>query len=186
MNVVKRLIVLVDLAGYAKAFQSHTDEQMAALAQEYYVDCDRVFTENGGFIIKFIGDACLAVFPLDQASKAIDAVSRLQVLIGEISKRHKVDIGLGANLHAGSVIEGQFGAGSNQRTDIAGRVVNQTFLLGRGAGIRISEPVYRALPSAARSRWRKHKPPAVYHLESGTEGIYEGMGKDPATNAARW
>lgn len=182
----KRLIVVVDLASYAKAFQSHTDEQMASLVQEYYIDCDRVFTANGGTIIKFIGDACLAVFPPELAVQAIDAVKNLQVRIREIARQHQVDIGLGANLHTGSVIEGQFGSGSNQRTDVLGRAVNQTFLLGRGAGIRISEPVYRTLPSGARSHWRKHKPPAVYHFGAGPEGILEAMGKDPAANAARW
>lgn len=56
--------------------------------------------------------------------------------------------------------------------------VNQTFLLGRGPGIRISEPLYRALPSAVRSPWVKHKPPAVYHLDA-PDGIYAGMGKPP-------
>jgi hypothetical protein len=63
--------------------------------------------------------------------------------------------------------------------------VNQTFLLGRGAGIRISEPVYRKLPSAERTPWIKNKPPAVYVLEAAGE-ILGGMGKTAAENAARW
>ena len=66
-----------------------------------------------------------------------------------------------------------------------GRDVNQTFLLGRGAGIRISEPVYRALPNSARSPWSKHKPSAIYHLDA-PEGLYEGGGKDVVSNTLRW
>jgi hypothetical protein len=62
--------------------------------------------------------------------------------------------------------------------------VNQTFLLGRGSGIRISEAVYRRLPNDARSPWSKHKPPSIYYLRS--PGILEGLGKDPGTNTGRW
>jgi hypothetical protein len=79
----------------------------------------------------------------------------------------------------------EFGSGPTRAYDVIGRGVNQTFLLGRGTGIRISEPVYRSLPSAARSPWTKHKPPAIYHLaEPGV--LLGGLGKDPAANTVRW
>jgi class 3 adenylate cyclase len=182
----KKLIILLDLSGHAKAFQTHTDEEMARLLQDYYFDCDTILTAKGGKVIKFIGDGCLATFPLNQAKSAVEAVVELRSKVKAIAERHKINVDLGANLHAGELIEGEFGAGENRRLDIVGRAVNQTFLLGRGAGIRISEPVYRALPSAARSSWRKHKPPAIYQLETLGAGLYEGMGKDPATNIQRW
>jgi hypothetical protein len=37
--------------------------------------------------------------------------------------------------------------------------------MGRGEGIRLSEPVYRKLESGVRSPWRRHKPPALYELQ---------------------
>ena len=181
----KRVIVLIDLAGCAKAFQTEGDEKMVAFLQGYYVACEKIVTGRGGAVIKFIGDACLAVFATDQAKNAIEAVLKLQSTIAMLAKRRQVQLALGANLHLSSAIEAEFGTGSSKRRDILGRGVNQTFLLGRGSGIRISEPVYRALPSSARSPWSKHKPPAVYHLNA-PHGIYEGLGKDPVTNALRW
>ena len=38
-------------------------------------------------------------------------------------------------------------------------------LMDLAAFVRLSEPVYRKLPSAERSVWRKHQPPAVYRFE---------------------
>ena len=144
-----------------------------------------VITASGGTVIKFMGDACLATFPPDLAMNAVQALVKLQPEIQALVGRHHVSVTLGANLHFASAIEAEFGAGTSKRRDIIGRGINQTFLLGRGPGIRISEPVYRALPSSARSPWSKHKPPAVYHLDS-TDGILEGMGKDPTSNTLRW
>jgi class 3 adenylate cyclase len=161
---VKRTIVVIDLAGYTKAFQSAGDEKMVDFVQDYYEACEKAITAQGGKIIKFIGDACLAVFAADQAKNAVDAVVELQSTIDTLGKNHNMEISLGANLHLSSTIEGEFGIGSSKRSDVLGRGVNQTFLLGRGSGLRISEAVYRALPSSARAPWNKHKPPAVYHF----------------------
>ena len=181
----KRIIVLLDLAGYTKAFQTTSDEKMAVSLHDYYVACEEIITARGGDVIKFMGDACLAVFPVDHPMDAVESVREVQARLAAVAKGHQIPLELGANLHMASVIEGEFGTGSSKRKDILGRGVNQTFLLGRGPGIRISEPVYRALPSHARSPWNRHKPPAVYHLDTA-QGIYEGAGKDPASNALRW
>ena len=56
----ERLIVLVDLPGTTKSFQSRSDLHIAALLQEFYEECNAVFTERGGTVVKFMGDACLA------------------------------------------------------------------------------------------------------------------------------
>jgi class 3 adenylate cyclase len=181
----RRIIVLLDLAGFARLFQTESDERMAHVVHDYYGACEGVITKRGGKVIKFMGDACLAVFPVEHAANAVGAVLDMRSRIAEICSQHRISTELGANLHLSSVIEGEFGTGSSRRRDILGRGVNQTFLLGRGAGIRISEPVYRALPSSGRTPWNKYKPPAVYHLDEA-QGIYEGAGKDPASNALRW
>ena len=181
----KQLIMVIDLAGYTKAAQSAGDAKIVLFLQDYYAACEEVLSEKGGAVIKFMGDACLAVFPPDRASFAVEGLLQMQRTIKEITERHELAIVLGANLHLASAIEVEFGVGAGKRKDIIGRGVNQTFLLGRGPGIRISEPVYRALPSSMRSPWEKHKPPAVYHL-GPSAGILEGLRKSPDANAARW
>jgi len=166
---VKRIIMLIDLAAFAKASQSAGDVKIVAFLQDYYAACDAVLNGKGGTIVKFMGDACLATFPPDTAKEAVEALAELR-RIKRIAAEHQLKLGFGANLHLTSAIETELGTGASRRPDIIGRGVNQTFLLGRAAGIRISEPVYRALPSSMRSPWMKHKPPAVYHLDSA-EGI---------------
>ena len=181
MKPIKRVVVLFDLAGCAKAFQSEGDEKMIAVLSDYYAACEEVVAAREGRVIKFIGDGCLSVFAEDHALAAVHATTEMQRRVGVLADRLHVAIQLGANLHLALVYEMPV----QGRVDIFGRGVNQTFLLGRGAGVRISEPVYRALPSSARSAWMKYKPPAVYHLDA-SEGLLEGLGKSAVQNLERW
>ena len=182
---VKRIILLIDLAGFAKASQTADDSEIVEFLQDYYAACAEVLSPKGGTVVKFMGDACLATFLPEAAKQAVEGLVEMQGRIKTIAAKHQLAVTLGANLHMTSAIETELGTGSNKRHDIIGRGVNQTFLLGRGTGIRISEPVYRALPSFMRSAWTKHKPPAIYHLES-PDGLYEGHRKDAASNTLRW
>ena len=180
-----RVVVVVDLAGYTKAYQAKDDQEIAAFLDAYYAICDARITEAGGTLVKFMGDGCLAAFSADRAVEAVEVVTTLRQEIETLANEHGITVRVGANVHLTSVISGALGAGASRRFDIVGRGVNQTFLMGRGPGLRISEPVYRKLPSGARAPWNKHKPPAIYHLyDSG--GVLEGKAKDAGTNAGRW
>jgi hypothetical protein len=63
-------------------------------------------------------------------------------------------------------VAGEFGPPGARQYDIIGAGVIHLFRMGSGAGIRVSEPVYRQLPSDDRRPWRKHQPPATYTLAS--------------------
>src|SRR4026209_2093498 len=117
----KRIIVLVDLAGYSKAFQTTPDEKMAAFLDDFYVACEETITSRNGQIIKFIGDACLSVFPADEAQNAIEAVQGIKARLVAISRHHAISLALGANVHMAPLIEGEFGKGTSRRKDILGR-----------------------------------------------------------------
>jgi len=183
------IILVVDLSGYAREFRSHSDSEMAAFAQEYYRTAGEVVEEQGGKIIKFMGDAVLSTFSPDAASEAVAAAITLQRAITKLAIDLEFEVRLGANIHFGEAVAAEFGTGSNRRYDILGRAVNQTFLLGRGTGIRLSERVYRKLPSDERSPWDKRKPPALYVLEDAGEPYVtgsRGSTKGPGQNAERW
>ncbi len=181
-----RLVILVaDLSGYHRGFRSHTDAEMAQFLNRFYGLAEDAVSEFGGRVIKFLGDAVLAVFPEDQASAAVAATITLETSADALAADSGLDLKLGANLHSGEVVAAELGTGSSRRPDIIGRAVNQTFLLGRGRGIRISERVYRRLPSADRSPWEKNKPPTVYVLGEGPEP-YSSLRKTAAENALRW
>ncbi len=163
------VIAVVDLTGYAAAFRTHSDADMARFLDWYYGIAETVITGAGGRIIKFIGDSILAVFDPERASQAVAAAVTMETQVLKLATGHHIPVTLGANLHLGPVVEAEFGEGSSRRPDVVGRAVNQTFLLGRGSGIRISEPVYRKLPNEERTRWEKNEPPAVYVLGEGGE-----------------
>ncbi len=103
----------------------------------------------------------------------------------QIGQDSRLPVRFGVNVPMGSAVNAEFGEGPSRRRDVVGRAVNQVFLLGRGRGIRLSEPVYRKLPSGERSPWIKNKPPAVYVLEDGGE-VLTGLHTSAARNAARW
>ena len=77
-------------------------------------------------------------------------------------------------------------AGKRVGLDVIGRAVNRCFLLGRGRGIRISEPVYRKLPSGDRSPWDKHRPPTVYALGELGAHPYARLGQSAEEMARFW
>ena len=158
----KLVITLLDLAGYTRACSGREDTDVAAFLDDYYTLVVNALQQAGGTVVKFIGDAVLAVFEPDQAAAAVSAVLGLDPATVELASRHKVNVSTGANIHLATVAEGELGPPGFRRYDIIGTGVNHTFLMGGGAGVRISEPVYRQLPSDQRGPWDKQKPPAVY------------------------
>jgi class 3 adenylate cyclase len=114
-------------------------------------------------VVKFVGDGCLAVFEPDEVLRALEAVEVLRARVGVLGVEHGLELDLGANVHVSTVVEGAFGL--DGAYEIVGMDVIHAFRMGSGAGTRISEPVYRRLPSGRRSPWRKHQPPATYALE---------------------
>jgi len=162
----KRIIVVIDLAGFTKAFQTTADDKMVAFLHDYYGQCEKLLTPKGGDVIKFIGDACLAVFDPRYPKNAVEAVRELQSSTETLNKKHNLNLRVGANLHLAYAVDVAFSIGSDNRKDIIGRGVNEAFLLGRGPGIRISESFYRSLPASFRSIWSKQGPVVTYYLDA--------------------
>jgi adenylate cyclase len=159
---IKRVLALLDFTGYTRFCQRHDDVEAVALLDAYYHRCHAAVDGAGGVVVKFMGDGCLASFPPERAADAVAATERLAEDVAELGHRHGEDLRLGANLHMATVLVGALGPEAVAREDVFGVGVNHTFLMGSGAGIRLSEPVYRALPSDARSPWKKDRPPARY------------------------
>ena len=179
------IILVVDLTGYTRGFHTHSDSEMAGFLDRFYRMVEHVIQEQGGKVIKFMGDAALTAFPPDAASEAVRAAVAMRHASDALADDVGLDFRLGANIHFGETVASEFGSGESRRYDIIGRAVNQTFLIGRGGGIRLSERVYRKLASEERSPWEKHKPPTVYVLDDSNEP-YAVFGKSPSENAIRW
>ena len=83
-----------------------------------------------------------------------------------LGERAGIALDTGTNVHRATVVTGLLGPADDARFDLVGNGVIHTFRMGSGAGLRVSEPVYRQLPSAERTPWRKHQPPATYTFTS--------------------
>ena len=158
----KLVLLSVDLAGYTRATTALDAVSVARFVDAWYRQCAGVIRKRGGRVVKFMGDACLAVFPHDAALAAVDAAAELADAVPALAASHGVPVRLGGNVHLAIVAEGEFGPDDDRRYDVLGSGVNHLFLMGGGAGLRISEPVYRQLPNERRGAWQRHKPPATY------------------------
>jgi len=159
----KLVLFSADLAGYTRACAHHDALAIARFLDPWYRECARAITARGGRVVKYLGDAVLAVFPEDRATDAIEVASALAGALRE-HRDPAWRVELGANIHLAVVAEGEYGPDGDRRYDVLGSGVNHLFLMGGGAGVRISEPVFRQLPDAARGAWTKHRPPATYTL----------------------
>lgn len=168
---VTRIIIVADLTHFTALARDRDDMETAAFLDAFYLHCENAIGTAGGRIVKFMGDACLAVFDGEAAENAIDAVLALREHVNALAATVGLPMELGANIHRDTIVEGEFGPAGKTAFDVVGKGVNTTFLLGRGAGIRLSEPMYRQLPSHRRSPWKKRQFPTTYEWpdESATE-----------------
>ncbi len=154
--------VVVDLAHFTRAVAGMDSVAIAGVIDRYYTEASSIVNDHGGRVVKYLGDGCLAVFPADRALDAVTAVELLGGRVRAIAAEMDLELDMGANVHACTVAEGQFGV--DKSYDIVGPGVIHAFRMGGGPGIRISEPVYRKLPNDRRGAWAKHQPPATYTL----------------------
>ncbi|MCZ7607949.1 MAG: adenylate/guanylate cyclase domain-containing protein [Planctomycetota bacterium] len=161
----KLLLCLHDLAGFARLARDHSDLEIALFLHDYYTANVAAVHQAGGRVLKYMGDAVLSVFPPERAADAVEQMAALARVIEEIGRARRLRIESGCNMHLDTVVEGEFGPEGERRHDVIGSGMNHVHLMGRGPGLRISEPVYRSLPNEARAAWDKVKPPAVYHYK---------------------
>lgn len=86
---------------------------------------------NGGEVLKFIGDATLAVFPIDEAGaasacrRALDAARAVLARIAAWSCEEAGPISIGVALHAGHVLYGNIGGRERLDFTVIGASVNE-------------------------------------------------------------
>jgi adenylate cyclase len=154
---VELVLFTADLAGYARATAHMAPLDVAACLDGWYRSIDAVIGAHGGRVVKYMGDGCLATFPPDACSAAIDAATELLE-----HRSDGLDFRVGVRIHLGIVAEGE--VGPDRRYDIFGSAVNDLFRMGGAGSVLISEPVYHRLSDAYRGQWQKHGAPATYAL----------------------
>jgi adenylate cyclase len=135
---VRAAIWFCDLRGFTELSERTDRDTLLACLNQYFDCMARPVEEHGGEILKFIGDAMLAMFPLEteQACQralqaALDARAAMDQLNGERTARGEEALGFGIALHAGDVMYGNIGAARRLDFTVVGPAVNLTSRLER-------------------------------------------------------
>jgi adenylate cyclase len=134
-ETIRAVIWLCDLRGFTNLSEALSRDTLIDLLNSYFGPmCDAV-AEQGGEILKFIGDAMLAIFPIgaDTAATcaaALVAAERAQAALIEKNLRRKAAglprIAYGLALHLGDVLYGNIGSDTRLDFTVIGPAVNLT------------------------------------------------------------
>jgi len=158
-------VTFFDLSRISEWASSEDDETVASFFQKFYELAAEHIEPAGGRIVKFIGDAGLAVFPKKSAEDVVFALCAFADQARATAGEFGLDTYLNVNVHVGPVIAGTFGPPSLGRFDVLGKTVNIAARLGR-RGVVLSPQAYRCLSAEARERFDKVTPPTTYRFRS--------------------
>ncbi|MGH7002366.1 MAG: adenylate/guanylate cyclase domain-containing protein [Alphaproteobacteria bacterium] len=161
---IRAVLWLSDLRGFTAISDRLPAQELIALLNAYFDCVGGAIEAAGGEILKFIGDAVLAIFPLPDPA-ALPAVSRsalgaaLHARKGLAALRGQpgaATIDFGIALHAGDVIYGNIGTANRLDFTVIGPAVNLTARLesltaSLGEPILLSSEIAAALGMGAES-----------------------------------
>ena len=145
-----------DLRDFTRLSDELPGDAVIALLNDYFACMAAPVRARGGEVLKFIGDAMLAIFPIrddldrDRAchgalAAAVDALAGLDALNAARSAASLPPLGVGLALHTGSVMYGNIGAPDRLDFTVIGPAVN---LVTRIEGL--CKPLGRRLLGSAR------------------------------------
>lgn len=126
---LRRVAVLfADLCGYSRMSREMTPEQVASLATDYYHICTNCILRRNGFVVKFQGDAVLAVFgaPVafdrDYESAVLAALDIREACRQESASGRPIKVSIG--VATGNVQSGPVDSPSGKVFDVYGETAN--------------------------------------------------------------
>lgn len=135
---IRAVIWFCDLRASTSLAQSMPKDEFLACLNEFYDSVAGSVLDQGGQILRFIGDAALAIFPLDDETAesglqaacdlaiaaAHDAATRIDTVNQRRKTESKPELGYGIALHVGDVTYGNIGTGSRLEFTVIGEAAN--------------------------------------------------------------
>ncbi|MGB5328626.1 MAG: adenylate/guanylate cyclase domain-containing protein [Gammaproteobacteria bacterium] len=136
-DVINAALWYSDLRDFTCLTETLPAEQVLEMLNEYFEFVSAAVTARGGEILRFIGDAMLIVFPIDDnmckqtacnaaIDSAIDAYNTLASLNHQRRRHGQPVIEFGVGLNVGEVIYGNVGAPDRLDFTVMGPAVNRT------------------------------------------------------------
>ncbi len=155
-QTIAAAIWLCDMRDFTRLSENLPRDEVIRILNDFFEIMAGPVTDHGGEVLKFIGDAMLAIFPIaddldrDRACRtalvaAQEALARLDQANAERRVRGEREIELGLALHTGPVMYGNIGAPERLDFTVIGPAVNLT---ARLAGL--CRPLGRRLLASAR------------------------------------
>jgi class 3 adenylate cyclase/uncharacterized protein (DUF427 family) len=126
-----------DLRGSTKMADTMPRADYLAALDQYFDSVAGAVLENGGEVLKFIGDAVLAIFPIDNpddphpdaCTNALSAVRQaykhIEVVNGERTAQGEPRLEFGTGLHRGNITYGNIGTEMRLDFTVIGPAVNE-------------------------------------------------------------
>ncbi len=134
-EILHAVLWTCDLRAFTEISEREPLEDVIVLLDDYFEAVGRPVEDRGGEILKFIGDALLAIFPLAPGSderavcaKALAAAEEAVVRLAAISEKRIADgksgLACGIALHLGDVMYGNIGTVDRLDFTVIGPAVN--------------------------------------------------------------
>jgi len=135
-STIEAVILFCDLRGSSKLAEQYPLQEYLGVLNEYYETTAGTVAEHGGEVLKFIGDASLAIFPFERFGEdenacraaldaAIEALRKGREINRARSKNGEGPIEFGFGLHVGTVMYGNVGTPSRLDFTVIGEAANQ-------------------------------------------------------------
>ena len=135
-ETIDAVIWYSDLRGFTRMTEGLGSDEVLALLNEHFEQVAVPISENGGEILKFMGDAVLAIFPLADVGgakaatrAALKAAKEAWARTTEVNAARREDgrpeISYDMALHLGEVVYGNIGASNRLDFTVIGPAVNQ-------------------------------------------------------------
>ncbi len=114
----------------------------------------------GGEIIKYMGDAILAIFPAGMETWVVSAAPEMRTAFTQVAGRWELpaEILLEIGIGAGVVGVGHFGHRSLRQKDVFGEAVNCAAAIGHHRGIAVTRVVQRRIEGSNDTRRLADRP----------------------------
>jgi adenylate cyclase len=158
---IHAVIWFCDLRDSTPLADSMGPEAFLRLLNEYFECVLGPVLERNGHVLRFIGDAALAIFPVDgaladAATRAVEAAREALARMENLNRNRQTPLRFGIGLHLGDVLYGNIGTRSRIEFTVIGAAANEAARIealckGLDAPLLVSEPVARH----TRHAWRR-------------------------------
>ena len=126
VETIRAAILFSDIRGWTALSAAQAPEDTVAIANRYFEVMETAITSNGGEILKLMGDGILAIFPDDDAGRAVTAALAAAQSAHQAAKAADPPLGIrfSTAMHVGDVLYGNIGSDARLDFTVLGAAVN--------------------------------------------------------------